>query len=77
MISDKKTDHWLVKTSLAMPMTLILKYKGKTIITYKPREKQWWVTGFNPYYQEIGQKDLSVVYTIHLSGNHGMFTSGR
>ena len=34
------------------------------LIEYKPSEKQWWITGFDPYEQNVNAKDLTVVYTV-------------
>ena len=34
------------------------------LIEYKPSEKQWWITGFDPYEQNVKAKDLTVVYTV-------------
>ena len=46
------TDHWYVDTSLVMPMSLQLTDKnGNIIVKYNPTEKQWWITGFNPFKQ--------------------------
>jgi hypothetical protein len=44
-------DIWTVDKSLAMKMTLKLQYNGSTIIDWQPTAKQWWITGFNPNYQ--------------------------
>jgi RHS repeat-associated protein len=69
--------HWLVDTSLALPMTLTLKdNKGNLIASYHPSEPQWWITAFNPNKQNVNAKDLRVTYTIDFSGNKkskGMF----
>ena len=34
------------------------------IISYAPDEKQWWITGFNPRYQNIKAKDLKLCCAI-------------
>lgn len=56
---------WLVDTNLAMTMTLTLTDRnGNQLFSYSPNEKQWWVTGFNPYYQDVNASDLIATYTI-------------
>ena len=75
------TEHWLVDQSLAMPMTLTLNYNGKQIISYGPKKDdpkdqntdKWWVTGFNPYYQNVQASELTATYTIDFSGKEGMY----
>lgn len=70
------TPQWIVDRNLAMPMTLQLKdNKGNVIFTYKPSEKQWWITGFNPYYQNVKAENLTAIYTIDFSGNKDMYDS--
>jgi hypothetical protein len=72
-----QTDHWLVDQSLAMPMTLALDYNGKQIISYDPKKvdpqifdplrkstDKWWVTGFNPDYQDVKASELTTTYTV-------------
>ena len=54
--------HWLVDKNLAMDMSMTLKYRGTTIITYSART--WWLTGFNPKYLEVEASDLQVSYTV-------------
>lgn len=52
-------------TNLAMTMTLTLTDRnGNQLFSYSPNEKQWWVTGFNPYYQDVNASDLIATYTI-------------
>ncbi|MEN3005048.1 RHS repeat-associated core domain-containing protein [Dehalobacterium formicoaceticum] len=65
VISGLRTDHWLVDTKLAMTMTLTLNdNKENQIFSYRPSEKQWWITGFNPYYQKVSASDLTAIYTV-------------
>ena len=63
---------WKVDKRLAMKMTLVVYYKKgnisngqltdkNVIIGYAPTEKQWWITGFNPQYQNVKAKDLYVM----------------
>ena len=76
VINGIPTDHWLVDTSLAMSMTLILKdNNGNTIFNYKPSEKQWWVNGFNPYWQDVQASELIANYTVDFSGKEGMYSA--
>ena len=59
-----ETEHWLVDHSLEMPMTLKL-YNGiDEVFTYAPEEDQWWITGFNPYIQNVDANNLTAIYTI-------------
>lgn len=53
--------HWLVDTSLAMPMTMSLNYNGEEIANYS--EEQWWITSFNPAYQNVKASQLTATYT--------------
>ena len=63
---------WKVDKSLAMEMNLVVYYKkgftsveqftdNDVIIGYAPTEKQWWITGFNPKYQDVKSRDLYVM----------------
>ena len=65
------TNHWYVDTSLAMPMSMQLTDKnGNVIVKYNPTEKQWWITGFNPFkqnYYETLACNLKATITINLS----------
>ena len=61
--------HWEVNKSLAMSMSLALNYTGysfkrKTIITYNPWFNVWWLTGFNPFYQNVSAKNLTATYVL-------------
>ena len=86
VVDGKETDHWLVDQDLAMPMTLTLYYKGEEIISYDPKRDdpkifdplrqstdKWWVTGFNPDYQDVAASDLTAKYTVDFSDNKEMF----
>ncbi|MDR0491454.1 MAG: DUF6531 domain-containing protein, partial [Oscillospiraceae bacterium] len=64
-------DHWDVDRDLAMRMTMTLMKNGKTIIDWDPQEdddfhddRLWWVTGFNPYFQDVDVNTLTAVYTL-------------
>ena len=65
--------HWLVDKSLSMPMSLTLKYKGRTIISYSANA--WWITGFNPFVQDASVSKLTAIFTINFSGNRGLFNA--
>lgn len=68
------TDHWLVDTSLALPMTLTLSdNNGNQIFSYSPSDSQWWITGFNSYYQDVQASDLTATYTVNFSSNKEMY----
>ena len=64
-----------------MPMTLNLDYNGKQIIAYDPKKDdpkgqspdKWWVTGFNPNYQNVQASNLTTTYTVNFSGKEGMY----
>ena len=61
------TNHWAVNKSLAMSMSLVLRYNGHAIISYSPNEKQWWITGFNPRYKNVSKNNLTAVYTVRFN----------
>ena len=68
--------HRTVDKSLAMQMSMTLKYKGKTIISYYPSERQWWITGFNPKYLNVSASDLTATFTLRFNSS-GMFYAFR
>ena len=53
-------------------MALFLYYNNKCIINYYPDETQWWITGFNPSYQNILAESLFAQFVIEFS-NRGMY----
>ena len=61
--------HWLVDKSLAMNMSMILRYKGKKIISYS--KKTWWLTGFNPdeKYLDVKASDLRAEFSFKFNSN--------
>lgn len=84
------TEHWLVKREPSMPMTLTLaQNEGNTIVDYDPNEKKWyhellgiepnkkhwWITGFNPHYQDRDADNLTATYTVDFSDDEDMFDS--
>ncbi len=78
-------EHWLIDKDLSMPMTLEVEYEGEKIISYDPKRddpkgqeiEKWWVTGFNPYYQDKKAHELTATYTIEFSDKKGMFEAFR
>ena len=54
--------HWRVDKSLAMNMSMSLKLKGDTIATWS--ERHWWLTSFNPLYQNVNAADLTVTFSV-------------
>ena len=66
--------HWLVDKSLAMNMSLTLKYKGSIIISYSA--KTWWITGFNPRYLNVNANKLTATFTVTFNSS-GMFKAFR
>ena len=75
-VSSPHDEIWLVDTNLAMKMSLSVIYDGQEIISYTPDEKQWWITGFNPYYQDIDVNKLDVTYTVQFEDSE-MFEAFR
>ena len=59
--------HWFVDKKLAMDMSMVLKYRGSTIINHSA--KTWWITGFNPNpkYYDVKASDLKVSFTVRFS----------
>lgn len=52
----------------AMPMTLRVEDKeGNLIFDWKPTERNWWCTGFNPEYQDMQEQNLTVYGSIDFS----------
>ena len=54
--------HWFVDKSLAMYMTMKLRYRGVQIISYSATT--WWITGFNPRYLDVKASDLQASFTV-------------
>ena len=64
------TPHWLVDTSLVLPMSMTLKdNKGNLIASYNPSDPQWWITSFNPAFQNMKAENLRASFTVDFSGN--------
>ena len=64
--------HRTVDTSLAMWMGMIVSYNGEWIIDYFPSEDQWWITGFNPKYQNVSASNLQVTIGVGFNST-GMY----
>ena len=62
--------HWRVDKTLAMSMKMTVRYKGQTIIDYC--SYTWWLTGFNPKYQNVGAGSLRVTFSIYFR-DYGMY----
>ena len=62
--------HRTVDKSLAMYMAMLVSYKDDYIILHVPDSYQWWITGFNPKYQNVNANDLTALFGIvfHDSG---------
>lgn len=69
------TDHYIVNHDLELPMTLELYDTrfNKKIIEYRPKEKQWWITGFNPTFIYADAKYLKAVYTVDFSSKKNFY----
>lgn len=73
-VATPHDEHWLVDTSLAMPMTLRLEdNNGNLISDYSANH--WWITSFNPAYKDMDANNLSATYTVDFSRNQGMYSS--
>jgi hypothetical protein len=47
-----------------MTMMMGVLYEGVNIIWYAPSEKQWWITSFNPAYQNVNANQLTAVFGL-------------
>jgi hypothetical protein len=75
-VAGLSTPHWLVDTSLALPMSMTLADKnGNQIASYNPSENQWWITSFNPFRQNVKAGDLRASFTVDFSGRQDMYDS--
>ena len=64
--------HWLVDKNLAMPMGLTLRYEDSIIISHS--ETTWWITGFNPKYQNVNANQLEASFFISFN-DIGMYNA--
>lgn len=51
-----------------------IKYNGSTIISFS--DYTWWITGFNPNYQNMNASSLTAIFTIRLN-DPGMYNAFR
>ena len=54
--------HWKVDKTLALNMSMSVEMGGKNIISWQ--DKTWWLTGFNPEYQNANIADMTVTFTV-------------
>jgi hypothetical protein len=73
VVNGVPTGHWVAETKSSLRMSMKLRRYGKTIAVYKPSAKHWWITSFNPYYQNADQRILSVTFTVYFSSNKQLF----
>ena len=66
--------HWHVDKRLAMTMYIELRYNGATIISHS--DYTWWITGFNPKYQNKSSSSLTAIFTIRFN-DPGMYNAFR
>ena len=65
------SEHYIVNKEISLPMTLRLEdEKGNLIFSYEPEEKQWWITGFNPFTPSPNVQNLKAIYTVDFSGGN-------
>ena len=62
--------HRTVDKSLRMAMCVA--YDQSVIIDYAPSQYQWWITGFNPAYQNVNANDLTASFLIRFRSS-GMY----
>lgn len=56
-------------TGIKQTITLRDKNTGEIIFEYNPEDPTWWITGFNPKYQDVNQEDLEVRGSICFKNN--------
>jgi RHS repeat-associated protein len=61
-----------VHKSLAVKMSMGVAYNFREIINYMPQHRQWWITGFNPDYQNVFAHDLTACFVLEFT-NRGMY----
>ena len=71
--SDPDSSFWINDGKLKLPMSMRLIYKGKSIIRYKPKASQWWITGFNPRYKSVKASDLTLKVRINFKHQQKLF----
>jgi RHS repeat-associated protein len=65
--------HWDVDRNLAMPMTMTMYYMGAQIAYHIPTDPQWWITSFNPAYQNVNAGNLGATFIVDFSMNPSKF----
>ena len=65
-----------------MPMKLSVKYGTGGlpifgVFSYKPGEKTWWITGWNPNFRVANANDLTAIISIDFSSNQDMYKAFR
>ena len=68
---DPESFHRYSATDTGITQTIMLRDKntGKIIFEYNPNEPTWWITGFNPKYQDYNKDDLEVTGSICFKDN--------
>ena len=59
--------HYFVDKSLGAGISLILRYKGDTIIDYIAGSPQWWLTAFNSNVLNVNAADLTAIFIFGFS----------
>ena len=54
-------------------MSMTIKHSGKVVAAYKPQKKQWWITSFNPYFQNVNAESLTAIFTVNFSARKKLF----
>lgn len=73
-IGDENGWHMSSYVDSNLYMTLqLIDQEGNVIFYYEPEEYQWWITGFNPAYQDVKPEDLIVQGTVDFSDNPDLF----
>lgn len=73
-IYDNGGPWWDCDSKDSVPMTLRVEdEKGNTIFDWKPKEKNWWCTGFNPKYQNEKAQNLTACGSIDFSDHLDMW----
>lgn len=73
-------EHWEVDENCALPMKLYLYnyyslMRIDNIFCWEPNEPQWWITGFNPDFDNPNVNDMISIGVIDLSGNVEMYNA--
>ena len=72
-------EHWdAIDFTVPMTLNLYNYYDANNIehiFSWKPQNNQWWITGFNPNYQDIDVTKQMIIGTIDLSQYPNMYYS--